>query len=1403
MLMFNEDIKARNTTYDINFLTVPDFQEIYFDVYELVINGNKYIAEKVSEYQGMPVVTIPVTINSIAEDASFVLKKGTQEVLFNKNNSLTYSIKQSTDSDFLDSLNEDSISEISNLYIDSEAINEELKKAKLSAAEYAKDIKEQKIEEATQAIERKKKDAKKEIESYKKDLLSEFYGLTEDIRSSLHESNAAEQLVIRKNVSETLEILSEELDTRIEKASEEVKKFYDNKIKLIEESVLDITRKQRDNVIAIINESKQSLLDQINTITVPQSSVIVERDGKSTLDLKELKKEIEKKITAKFSAEMGSLKRYIELSSGGGSVAQQFSNGGTMNGSLTVTGTISASQYLGIVTSTGNEVYIGGNSVGANMLIGTNDNFNLNIETAGTTKMTVTSTGSVGIGTTAPSTKLEVTGNGRFTGTYPYIDLKPNGWSNPFYFQGGVNIAGTGIGDYTLFLNPVEKGFAFNQGSVSRFVVDASTGNLGIGRATPLAKLDVNGTTFINATGDGGTGAMLTVGGTGSTIYTPGSIWATGGLVLSAGNNVSQVAVNGGNIVNVNGLQIASGGPVLSYVSSTGIKVLQANGTTYGSVNAGTLALGSSYAGVAAPTNGAIIEGNLGIGTTTPSSKLEVVGSIGKFNVTVEGYATSMTRSNSNLRFAGFNIGIISFMGTADGYTTQQTGALINSLTEGSGGDTWQLRPSANLCFHTTPNSSGAVLTERIRITGEGNVGIGTTTPAARLHIADTTLAGSGSLAGSVLNLAQTWNTTGNPTAIKLNVTNTASGATSNLLDLQIGGSNRFRVDKDGVTTIFGTFNTCTLKITQIGSNQTNGFGPFSANAILAYANGARTMLLGYGGGYTDLRLTAGHRFGWTSDSFSAAADLDTILVRDAANIVAMRNGVNPQAFRLYNTYTDATTFERLNIKWDTNVLKIGTEKGSVGGDARDLAFETAAATRMTVTSAGSVGIGTTTPSTLLHIHKDQTADTELRVQNSSDLSSATATINLVGSQGSTLVLQANSTTVAAPDATRALIKATSNVFGINFKAESAAGTLQFYTGGGAAANERLRITAAGNVGIGTITPQLKLDVNGEARFGNWLYVDRTSGSLTSYLGLKVRGAAEGGNYGNPAGNGPAEINFTGVSGLVIGSNQALPIIFASTNLERLRILANGNVGIGTTSPSTLLHLRGGVSPTIKIEGYDAGATYLYPSISFQSNNNQGNYESAKIEGYGYNPTGFNSLNFFISDSVGVLRRMWQLDSLGNLVQNPGGNGGIPYNNTGIQFVSNATGGTGSRFIQVGTCLPNGHPGEMLKIKAGDANYAATGGLNFGGKIFVYGGKAVSTNATPKNGDVILAHDGTTPIGNVGIGTTAPNSKLTVTGGDIEITDTTAGVIFKTPDGTKRYRMTIDNAGAPVFTLLP
>jgi hypothetical protein len=56
--------------------------------------------------------------------------------------------------------------------------------------------------------------------------------------------------------------------------------------------------------------------------------------------------------------------------------------------------------------------------------------------------------------------------------------------------------------------------------------------------------------------------------------------------------------------------------------------------------------------------------------------------------------------------------------------------------------------------------------------------------------------------------------------------------------------------------------------------------------------------------------------------------------------------------------------------------------------------------------------------------------------------------------------------------------------------------------------------------------------------------------------------------------------------------------------------------------------------------------------------------------------------------------------------------------------------------------------------------------------------------------------------GNVGIGTTSPASKLTVTGGDVEVTDSASGIILKSPDGT-RYRVTVSDLGVLSAASLP
>jgi hypothetical protein len=103
---------------------------------------------------------------------------------------------------------------------------------------------------------------------------------------------------------------------------------------------------------------------------------------------------------------------------------------------------------------------------------------------------------------------------------------------------------------------------------------------------------------------------------------------------------------------------------------------------------------------------------------------------------------------------------------------------------------------------------------ERARIFSNGNVLIqngGTFTDAGfRLDVNGTArVVGStsiappsvtGALTTPSLDISQTWNTTGTPTALLVNVTDTASNANSLLADIQLSSVSQFRVLKSGVT---------------------------------------------------------------------------------------------------------------------------------------------------------------------------------------------------------------------------------------------------------------------------------------------------------------------------------------------------------------------------------------------------------------------------------------------------------------------------------------------------------------------------------------------------------------------------------------------------------------------------
>ena len=92
-----------------------------------------------------------------------------------------------------------------------------------------------------------------------------------------------------------------------------------------------------------------------------------------------------------------------------------------------------------------------------------------------------------------------------------------------------------------------------------------------------------------------------------------------------------------------------------------------------------------------------------------------------------------------------------------------------------------------------------------------------------------------------------------------------------------------------------------------------------------------------------------------------AAASADTILRRDDANKLALRNGNNGQTFRLYGRFTDITNdFERFFIEAPTTsgaAVLLGTQKGATTGAARALAFQTDGTTRLTIATNGDLTI--------------------------------------------------------------------------------------------------------------------------------------------------------------------------------------------------------------------------------------------------------------------------------------------------------------------------------------------------------------------------------------------------------------------------------------------------------------
>jgi hypothetical protein len=435
--------------------------------------------------------------------------------------------------------------------------------------------------------------------------------------------------------------------------------------------------------------------------------------------------------------------------------------------------------------------------------------------------------------------------------------------------------------------------------------------------------------------------------------------------------------------------------------------------------------------------------------------------------------------------------------------------------------------------------------------------------------------------------------------------------------------------------------------------------------------------------------------------------------------------------------------------------------------------FWTAATQKMRLTASGNLGIGTTSPTATLQINGaggDSTPTLRL-------ISAASDTFNWA-SDSRYANLTAGETSI------HLIGKANSQYnqayFGYRHVSDGSSSNMASI--GLYAADYLLNVLGSGNVGINTTAPNAKLNVcgtNGSASVNaqeDLLHIGANElGGIGAYAGIRLAGTS-GADYG---------VYIRGVKTTAYGNywNDALTFSVTRTNTqttidEVMRITSGGNVGIGTTGPSTKLHISGtttNITITDTTYGRTSNIGYidsanLYFANDSASNTYIGRYNSVYLA-YGGGSVGINTTN-----------PAYKLDVIGN-VRSYGGLYSNGYHaDTFIQnLLPAANNGSGSGDVQLRMWCSEpgitwdwaGFGYNVLNDGAGPYGFGRWNG-SFGqaymrfstdGSMFFYN----TTTANVRSTTMTLSAGG-----NVGIGA-SPSYKLDVAG-DARITSGSLGV---------------------------
>lgn len=832
--------------------------------------------------------------------------------------------------------------------------------------------------------------------------------------------------------------------------------------------------------------------------------------------------------------------------------------------------------------------------------------FGLDFYTNTTLRMSITQAGNVGIGTNNPASKLDIVGNIKIAdgtqGLNKVLTSDANGLASwqPASGSGSlINNTGTrnlfagstvstAGADNAIFgeTTGTSNTGSFNviMGSSAGFAKAPGDLNVIIGWNAARFGTNLQGNTFVGAQAGENTGISQYVD-TNSFFGEKAGQMNTIGYGNTFIGERSGISNTTGFWNTVLGNFADVGSPNLSFATAIGYRAMvsQSNSLVLGSING---------------VNGATASTNVGIGTTAPTQVLDVVG---------------------NVKFSG---------ALMPNNLAGTTGQVLTSAGAGLP-PTW-----------TTISGGGSVTTVSVTSANgfTGSVATATSTPAITIG---TSLTGLLKGNGTALALA----TAGTDYQAPITLTTTGTSGAATLVGNTLNVPNY-----SGTAYLAGTGLTLTTNTFSVNTSQNiSTLSNLTTNGLIKTSGGTGALSIATAG--TDYLTPTGSAAGLTGLLPAQIPSLDASKITTGSFAVAQipnldASKITTGTLPVANGGTGLATFGTGGLLYSTGTTNLGTVgNGSAGqmllitgttptwqsmnGDATITgtgAITIAAGavtggtggkiTDATITGAdlavGAVDLTTTDVTGTLPIALGGTNSTATPTNGGVGFGTGTAhAYTAAGISGQ--LLQSNGaaapTWVNAPTAGWGLTGNAGTTPATQYIGTSDLQPLVFRTNG----TEAARILTSGNVGIGTTTPQSKLDVVGGLAVGA-TYAGTTAapangaiiqgnvgiGTSTPASSLHLDKAGSG-NYVRFTEGGTLR-GLIGISGggndLVIGDldNQMAirsesDLLFSIIATERMRISSGGNVGIGTTSPVNRLDIEGGLAVGATYSGTSAAST--------------------------------------------------------------------------------------------------------------------------------------------------------------------------------------------------------------------